>query len=79
MQGTLFKFGPSSAQLAFKSHTASSSRRQLVLLGGLTDGMLFAPYAAQLAAEAERHGWGLVQAQLTSSYQVLRSMGGGVR
>lgn len=77
MQGTLFKFGPGSAQLAFKAHGPASTR-QLVLVGGLTDGLLFAPYVTQLAAEAGRLGWGLVQAQLTSSYQVGVQTRGGV-
>lgn len=80
MQGVLFKYGPASAHIAFKSttsqlRTASSvtpaaQQRYLVVVGGLTDGLLFAPYCQQLA---EIDGWTLVQAQLTSSYQVVIS------
>jgi hypothetical protein len=75
MQGTLFKYGPGSAHVAFKSpatakHARCSGQLHLVLLGGLTDGLLFAPYCEKLAAAAGDLGWSLVQAQLTSSYQV---------
>eukprot|EP00878_Enallax_costatus_P007375 GHUV01007724.1.p1 GENE.GHUV01007724.1~~GHUV01007724.1.p1 ORF type:complete len:336 (+),score=52.69 GHUV01007724.1:260-1267(+) len=77
MQGTLFKYGPGSAHIAFK-HALSSSKqppkpssapgsRYIVLVGGLTDGLLFAPYCQQLADTLT--DWTLVQAQLTSSYQ----------
>lgn len=74
MQGTLFKYGPGSAHVAFKSpatakHARCSGQLHLVLLGGLTDGLLFAPYCEKLAAAAGDLGWSLVQAQLTSSYQ----------
>jgi hypothetical protein len=75
MQGTLFKYGPGSAHVAFKSpatakHPRCSGQLHLVLVGGLTDGLLFAPYCEKLAAAAGGLGWSLVQAQLTSSYQV---------
>jgi hypothetical protein len=33
-------------------------------------GLLFAPYAQELAAAVNDMGWTLIQAQLTSSYQV---------
>uniref|UniRef100_A0A383WQ17 AB hydrolase-1 domain-containing protein n=1 Tax=Tetradesmus obliquus TaxID=3088 RepID=A0A383WQ17_TETOB len=74
MQGTLFKYGPGSAHVAFKSpataqHPRCLGQLHLVLVGGLTDGLLFAPYREQLAAAAGGLGWSLVQAQLTSSYQ----------
>lgn len=67
MQGTLFTYGPKSTQRAFKS--ANASARQLVLIGGLTDGLLFASYAPALAIRLAALGWGLTQAQLSSSYQ----------
>jgi hypothetical protein len=76
MQGLLFKYGPEAAHIAFKSspsaETTCTGRSQLhlVLIGGLTDGLLFAPYAEQLATAVGKLGWSLVQAQLRSSYQV---------
>ncbi|KAF6261958.1 hypothetical protein COO60DRAFT_1625154 [Scenedesmus sp. NREL 46B-D3] len=50
-------------------HPRCSGQLHLVLVGGLTDGLLFAPYREKLAAAAAGLGWSLVQAQLTSSYQ----------
>jgi hypothetical protein len=82
MQGTLFKYGPGASHVALMVKTTpnpppthqpcagSSGARHLVLVGGLTDGLLFAPYAQQLAAAVGELGWCLVQASLTSSYTV---------
>ncbi|KIZ05517.1 hypothetical protein MNEG_2451, partial [Monoraphidium neglectum] len=77
MNGTLFRYGPAAPQVAFRSPAAAASahppgpqlRRHLVLVAGLTEGLLFAPYAQQLADAAARAGYALVQAQLASSYQ----------
>eukprot|EP00803_Ostreobium_quekettii_P001668 evm.model.scf_2612.2 EVM.evm.TU.scf_2612.2 scf_2612:17594-20865(-) len=66
LQGALFRYGDKSAQVAFQS---GSHGRHVVLVGGLTDGLLFAPYAEGLARALDGIGWSLVQAQLTSSYQ----------
>lgn len=82
MQGTLFRYGSGPAQIAFCSSSSSGSsgaagaapapapplRRHLVLVAGLTEGLLALPYAPALAAAAARAGYALVQAQLTSSY-----------
>jgi hypothetical protein len=86
MHGVLFRYGPAPAQVAFRSAPGAAPgggasphppppphpppRRHLVLVGGLTDGLLALPYAEALAAEAEGTGYTLVQAQLSSSYQV---------
>lgn len=75
MQGVLFKYGPGSAHVAFRSpatakHPHCHGQLHLVLVGGLTDGLLFAPYCQKLAEAVGGLGWQLVQAQLTSSYQV---------
>lgn len=43
--------------------------RFLVLLGGLTDGLMFAPYVEPLAVATAQMGWTLVQGQVSSSYQ----------
>lgn len=67
MQGTLFRYGPASIHLAYKS---GKHAKHLVCLGGLTDGLLFAPYVQLLSQAVEEKGWSLVQAQLSSSYQV---------
>ncbi|KAI8474295.1 MAG: hypothetical protein J3K34DRAFT_518253 [Monoraphidium minutum] len=73
MQGLLFRYGPAAPQIALRSGGSSGGAaphaRHLVLVHGLTEGLLFAPYAQQLAAGAERAGYALVQAQLRSSYQ----------
>lgn len=82
MQGVLFKYGPGASHIAFKhssnsphhSEAAAAGRqRYLVLVGGLTDGLLFAPYCQRLTEQIPSE-WTLVQAQLTSSYQVLRNL-----
>lgn len=41
----------------------------MVLIGGLTDGLLFASYSKPLAQRLAESSWGLVQALLTSSHQ----------
>lgn len=63
----MFKYGEASPLLALRhgEHT-----KHLVLLGGLTDGMLYASYCEPLARAMEQHGWSTVHAQLSSSYQV---------
>lgn len=38
------------------------------MIGGLSDGLGSLPYAGALAAALQAVGWGLTQAQLTSSY-----------
>ncbi|KAI3436620.1 hypothetical protein D9Q98_006037 [Chlorella vulgaris] len=65
MEGTLVRYGPSAANVAFISgrHT-----RHVVLVGGLTDGLLFAGYCRPLAARLIGAGWSLVQALLSSSH-----------
>jgi hypothetical protein len=53
--------------------------RHLVLVSGLTEGLLFAPYTEQLARAADGAGWSLVLAQLSSSYQARAVCGLGWR
>jgi hypothetical protein len=77
MQGVLFRYGPAAPHIAFRSTppastTTSSSAagpRHLVLVAGLTEGLLALPYAQSLAVAAEAAGYSLVQAQLRSCYQ----------
>lgn len=55
LQGTLFKYGPGSAQVALLS---GSHPRHLVLVGGLGDGFFFANYTQLLAEALEAEGAG---------------------
>ncbi len=66
-QGTLFRYGEASPLLALQQGGHS---RHVVLVGGLTDGMLFATYCEPLAEALDALGWSTVHAQLSSSYQV---------
>ncbi|KAL4457642.1 hypothetical protein ABPG75_012507 [Micractinium tetrahymenae] len=65
MEGTLFRYGPAAANVAFMS---GRHPRHVVLVGGLTDGLLFAKYCRPLAAKLEAARWSLVQALLSSSH-----------
>ncbi|PRW56053.1 UPF0613 -like [Chlorella sorokiniana] len=65
MEGTLFRYGPAAANVAFLS---GRHPRYVVLVGGLTDGLLFAPYVRPLAARLEERRWSLVQVLLSSSH-----------
>ncbi|KAI7838132.1 hypothetical protein COHA_008063 [Chlorella ohadii] len=65
MEGTLFRYGPAAANVAFLS---GRHPRHVVLVGGLTDGLLFAPYVRPLAAKLEERRWALVQTLLSSSH-----------
>lgn len=66
LQGTLFKYGPGPSHVAMMTGRHS---RHLVLVGGLTDGLLALPYAPQLHRRLDEASWSCVQCQLTSSYQ----------
>eukprot|EP01025_Chloroclados_australasicus_P055740 TRINITY_DN6822_c0_g1_i2.p1 TRINITY_DN6822_c0_g1~~TRINITY_DN6822_c0_g1_i2.p1 ORF type:complete len:326 (-),score=52.51 TRINITY_DN6822_c0_g1_i2:503-1354(-) len=64
MQGLLFKYGKKPQNLAFKfgSHT-----KNLILVEGLTEGLLTLSYTKPLAETLDEMGWSLVKAQITSS------------
>lgn len=64
LQGELFKYGVGSSQVAFQT---GDHPRHLVLIGGLSDGLLFAPYSQLLSDAVDGLGWSLVQVQLSSS------------
>eukprot|EP00210_Caulerpa_lentillifera_P000714 g691.t1 len=66
MKGELFRYGQNSAQVAFQS---GNHRRHLVLIPGLTNGLLSLPYAPGLAATLDSQSWSLVQPLMSSSYQ----------
>jgi len=68
MAGTLFQFKSQQANLqAFESGPAGAARK-LIVLGGLSDGMLACPYVPQLGEALAAEGWSLVQPNLRSSY-----------
>ena len=63
----MFRYGPGSAHVAFKS--ASPHRVHVVAVGGLTDGLLFSKWIPLLADRLADNGACLVQTLLTSSHQ----------
>ncbi|XP_062189379.1 UPF0613 protein PB24D3.06c-like isoform X1 [Phragmites australis] len=65
LRGTLFKYGPKSAQVAFKT---GDFNHQVIFIGGLTDGLLATDYLEPLSLALEVEKWSLVQPILSSSY-----------
>lgn len=65
LQGTLFKYGPKSAQVAFRT---GDFNHQVIFIGGLTDGLLATDYLEPLSLVLEVEKWSLVQPLLSSSY-----------
>ncbi|KAL0921989.1 hypothetical protein M5K25_005945 [Dendrobium thyrsiflorum] len=65
LPGVLFKYGPKSVQVAFRT---GDFNQQVILLGGLTDGFLATEYVEPLAVALENENWSLVQPLLSSSY-----------
>ena len=66
MHGRLFQY---KGQLQAFESGPPKSERKLVVLGGLSDGMLACPYVPEVAAAlAEDGGWSVVQPNLRSSY-----------
>ncbi|KAL6771990.1 hypothetical protein ACKKBG_A28550 [Auxenochlorella protothecoides x Auxenochlorella symbiontica] len=64
LSGKLFRYGPEVAHTAFIS---GSGRRHAILVGGLSDGMLFTAYCTPLARRLNAAGWACVQPLLSSS------------
>ncbi|CAI5525510.1 unnamed protein product, partial [Closterium sp. Naga37s-1] len=65
MRGVLFRWGEMGVKVAFRS---SDFPRHVIILGGLTDGLLPTQYTARLASELATAHWSLLQTQLSSSY-----------
>ncbi|CAI5998571.1 unnamed protein product [Closterium sp. NIES-64] len=65
MRGVLFRWGEMGVKVAFRS---SDFPRHVIILGGLTDGLLPTQYTARLASELAAVHWSLLQTQLSSSY-----------
>lgn len=66
--GTLFRYGPAAAHVAFQPVAAPARSRVIVAVGGLTDGFFATPYLPALATAAAENGWGLVTPLLRSSH-----------
>ncbi|KAI5650599.1 hypothetical protein M9H77_36604 [Catharanthus roseus] len=63
--GAMFKYGPKSVQVAFKT---GDYKQQVIFIGGLTDGFLATQYLEPLAIALDKEKWSLVQFLLSSSY-----------
>lgn len=61
----MFKYGPKSIQVAFKT---GDYKQQVIFIGGLTDGFLATQYLEPLAIALDKEKWSLVQFLLSSSY-----------
>ncbi|KAL2922027.1 UPF0613 protein PB24D3.06c [Bienertia sinuspersici] len=64
-RGVLFRYGPKSIQVAFKT---GDYKQQVVFIGGLTDGFMATEYLEPLAIALDHEKWSLVQILLSSSY-----------
>ncbi|KAJ7954958.1 UPF0613 protein PB24D3.06c-like [Quillaja saponaria] len=64
-RGVLFKYGPKSIQVAFKT---GDYKQQVIFIGGLTDGFMATEYLEPLAIALENAKWSLVQFLMSSSY-----------
>ena len=64
-RGVLFKYGPNPIQVAFKT---GDYKRQVIFIGGLTDGFLATSYLEPLAIALDHENWSLVQFLMSSSY-----------
>ncbi|CAN6165582.1 unnamed protein product [Urochloa humidicola] len=64
-RGALFKYGPKSSQVAFRT---GDFNHQVIFIGGLTDGLLATDYLEPLSLALEVEKWSLVQPLLSSSY-----------
>ncbi|KAK9832887.1 hypothetical protein WJX74_000806 [Apatococcus lobatus] len=64
LEGLLFRYGPGAAHTAFLT---GSGDRHVVLIGGLSNGLLFAGYNAALAKSLQSSGWAVVLTLLSSS------------
>ncbi|CAN6180546.1 unnamed protein product [Urochloa humidicola] len=65
LRGALFKYGPKSSQVAFRT---GDFNHQVIFIGGLTDGLLATDYLEPLSLALEVEKWSLVQPLLSSSY-----------
>ncbi|GLT81467.1 hypothetical protein SLA2020_528520 [Shorea laevis] len=64
-RGVLFKYGSKAIQVAFRT---GDYQRQVIFIGGLTDGFLATEYLEPLAIALDKEKWSLVQFLMSSSY-----------
>ena len=78
LQGTLFKYGKGSANVAFKASGIANSENNpnhqrsskcAIFVGGLTDGLFACSYVEPLSRRLGEGGVSLVQTLLSSSHQ----------
>jgi pimeloyl-ACP methyl ester carboxylesterase len=67
MEGKLFRYGHSSPHVAFI--TGPKSHRHAIIVGGLTDGMLFSPYVHPLTERLVSDNWSVVHTLFSSSHK----------
>lgn len=69
MEGALIRYGSKPPQVAFIAPAGRTCKKVLVAVGGLSCGLMFAPYVEQLVTMLpERTGWTVVQPLLSSSH-----------
>ncbi|XP_054807347.1 UPF0613 protein PB24D3.06c-like isoform X2 [Prosopis cineraria] len=64
-RGVLFKYGPNAIQVAFRT---GDHKRQVIFIGGLTNGFLATSYLEPLAVALDRENWSVIQFLMSSSY-----------
>lgn len=68
MKGDLFVYEPSKRLVAFESDLGYQARECIIIIGGLTDGLLSLPYFSLLADKGRSRGFSVIQPLLSSSY-----------
>jgi pimeloyl-ACP methyl ester carboxylesterase len=67
IKGELFVYDAKHRLVAFKSGSVDS-RRSIILVGGLTDGLCSLPYVDELNSSCQKNGYTLIQLIMRSSY-----------
>ena len=64
MLGTLIRYGVNCEHLAFIS--SPQHKKHVLLISGLTEGLMSIAYASPLASALDKIGWSLVQVQVSN-------------
>ena len=67
-EGALFQYTSTPCQLQAFESGAIGSKNVLIMVGGLTDGLLACPYVPRLSTACKNHSYALIQPVLRSSY-----------
>lgn len=67
-EGALFQYTSTPCQLQAFESGAIGSKNVLIMVGGLTDGLLACPYVPRLSTACKSHSYALIQPVLRSSY-----------